>query len=167
MKEEARTQEEESTTQKLMKSFMNLRKAEWLRPSVAGYKPSDIMVLFCIKRRVKQGEVGMKVSEIGSFLRVTVPTITQLIKGLEASDLVERHTDPTDRRVVRIGLTAKGEDVVKKAGDAFSASFSGLVEYLGEEQSIQLANLLDQVSRYTQAKMVSPSQLQSSGDDEI
>ena len=90
----------------------------------------------------------MKVSEISKLLHVTSPTITQLLKGLEATGLIERHIDPTDRRAVGITLTKKGEMVTQKAADTFSASFDGLIEYLGEEQSNQLAELLTRVFRY-------------------
>jgi DNA-binding transcriptional ArsR family regulator len=41
-------------------------------------------------------------------LNVTSPTVTQHINSLEAQELVERHADPADRRVVRIRLSDKG-----------------------------------------------------------
>ena len=79
---------------------------------------------------------------------MTSPTITQLLKGLEAHGLIERHIDAIDRRAVGIKLTAKGAMVAQQAADAFVASIKGLVEYLGEEQSDQLAELLSKVFRY-------------------
>src|SRR6266576_1233045 len=85
---------------------------------------------------------AMKVSEISKFMHVTSPTITQLIKGLETNGLVERHIDSTDRRAVRVQLTQRGEIVSQKAGEAFFTTFSGLAEYLGEERSDQLVELL-------------------------
>jgi DNA-binding MarR family transcriptional regulator len=88
------------------------------------------------------------VSEISKQLGVTSPTITQLLKGLEAHGLIERHIDTIDRRAVGIKLTAKGVMVAQQASDAFFASIKGLVEYLGEEQSDQLAELLSKVFRY-------------------
>ncbi len=146
------TIDENSTAQKLLKSFRQLKRANWLRDSVAGYKSSDIMVLFCIKKGAQPDCPGMKVSEISHHLRVTSPTITQLVKGLEANGLVERMIDPVDRRVVRIRLTEKGEQVAQMASDAFTAGFNGLIEYLGEEQSIQLAELLNKVFQYFNEK---------------
>lgn len=90
----------------------------------------------------------MKVSEISKQLHVTSPTITQLLNSLEANGLIERHSDVIDRRAVGITLTGKGEIVTQQAADAFLASLNGLVEYLGEEQSTQLAELLFKVFRY-------------------
>ena len=51
-----------------------------------------------------------------------------------------------------ISLTKKGEMVTQKAMDAFYGSLHGLVEYLGEEQSDQLVDLLTKVTRYYHEK---------------
>src|SRR5213080_1638925 len=136
------------TAQKLLQSLMQFGKAEWHQRSIAGCKPSEIRVLFCIKKSVKPDTPEIKVSEISKMLHVTSPTITQLLKGLEAHGLIERHIDPTDRRAVGITLTEKGEKVTQQAAEAFAASLHGLIEYLGEEESNQLAELLTKVSRY-------------------
>jgi DNA-binding MarR family transcriptional regulator len=138
-----------STEQKLMRAFMQFNKAGWHHRSVAGCKPSEIWVLFCIKKGVNPDAPEMKVSDISKLLHVTSPTITQLI------------IDPTDRRAVGIKLTEKGEIVTKKARDAFLASFHGLVEYLGEEQSNQLAELLSKVFVYFNEKEASLNQSQN------
>jgi len=150
-----------STEQKLMRAFMQFNKAGWRHRSVAGYKPSEIWVLFCIRKGVNPDTPEMKVSDISKLLHVTSPTVTQLIKGLEANGLVERNIDPTDRRAVGIKLTQKGEMVTKKARDTFLASFHGLVEYLGEEQSNQLVELLSKVFVYFNEKEASLNQSQN------
>lgn len=142
------TVNDNATAQKLLKSFMQFKKANWHQRSVDGYKSSEIMVLFCIKNGVEPETLGMKVSEISSLLHVTSPTITQLINGLKKSGLVERHTDQADRRAVRIKLTDQGEAITQKAADAFSNSFNGLIDHLGEDQSNQLAELLFKVFSY-------------------
>ncbi|HET7658602.1 MAG TPA: MarR family transcriptional regulator [Bacillales bacterium] len=137
------------TKQKLLKAFMQFRKAGWHGKSVDGYKPSEIMLLFCLKKGTEPAaSQGMKVSEISKRLHVTSPTVTQLLNGLERDGLVERNTDPVDRRAVGIKLTPAGEALTKKASAAFSETFDGLIHYLGEEQSEQLAELLSKVSAY-------------------
>src|SRR6266487_5483779 len=103
------------TAQKLLRSFMQFSKAEWHKQTVAGCKPSGIRVLFCIKKGMNPDTPEMKVSDISKLLHVTSPTVTQLIKGLEANGLVERNIDPTDRRAVGIKLTEKGEMVTQQA----------------------------------------------------
>jgi DNA-binding MarR family transcriptional regulator len=111
--------------------------------------------LFCIKKSANGILPEMKVSEISRRLQVTSPTITQLLKGLEAHGLIERHIDNIDRRSVGVKLTPKGEAVTQQAMDTLLASISGLIEYLGEEQSTQLVELLSKVFLYFSEREVS------------
>jgi|SRR5437660_571541 len=143
------------TAQRLLNAFMQFGKAGWHQRIVAGCKPSEIRVLFCVKKGRRPDACEMKVSEISKLLHVTSPTITQLIKGLEANGLIERNIDPHDRRAVGIKLTEKGEMVTQQAAEVFAASLNGLIEYLGEEQSNQLADLLLKVTHYYDEKTAS------------
>lgn len=136
------------TTLKLMRAFREFHKSGWQERSIAGCKPSEIRVLFCVKHGMKPGASAMKVSDISKLLRVTSPTVTQLLKGLEANGLIDRHVDPLDRRAVEIKLSEKGETFTRQSMEAFTSSIDGLVEYLGEEQSNQLAALLSKAFRY-------------------
>jgi DNA-binding MarR family transcriptional regulator len=156
---------ENATVHKLLASFGQFSRVAW-RQSVGGYKRSEIGVLFCIKESwgASAGAARLKVSEISKKMQVTSPTVTQLVKGLEAHGLVERHIDPCDRRAVYIVLTEKGETVAQKAGEAFFASFRGLVEYLGEEQSNQFAELLSRAFQYFREQEANLEQSQWSGD---
>jgi DNA-binding MarR family transcriptional regulator len=155
------------TEQKLLRAFMQFKKAEWHQRSIEGCTPSEIRVMFCIKRGVKPDTHEIKVSQISKHLHVTAPTITQLLKGLEAHELIERRVDPTDRRAVGIQLTKKGEMVTQKAEEAFSTTFHGLIEHLGEEQSNQLAELLSQVSHYFDEKAASVQYSSWNGNEDV
>lgn len=148
------------TAQKLLQSLMQFKRAEWHQRSIVGYKPSEIRLLFSLRKGIRpeclgMGMTGMTVSEISKRLHVTSPSVTQLLKGLEANGLIERHIDPADRRSVSIKLTEKGYAVTQEAMDAFSESIVGLIEYLGEEQSNELASLLLKASTYFNEKAAS------------
>lgn len=143
------------TAQKLMRAFMRFHRLEWHQRTVAGCTSGEIRILFCIRQAARSGSPEMKVSEISKMLQVTSPTVTQLLKGLEANGLVARHIDPMDRRAVGITLTQKGEAITQKAMDAFVSSFEGLIDYLGEEESNELAKLLSKVLRYYSENAVS------------
>lgn len=98
--------------------------------------------MICIARASHASDLGLKVSEISRFLGLTPPTVTQLINSLEAKQMVERQADPSDRRVVRIKLTEQGKIITRRARDHMDATLNKMVEYLGEEESDQLAELL-------------------------
>lgn len=114
---------------------------------VVGLKHSEIAVLYCIKN-AESGAKGVKVSEISNMLRVTAPSVTQLINGLVVNGYVERQSHERDRRSVRIRLTEKGDDVIKAAMDALYAAYLDLVDYLGVEESVHLADTLEKVVTY-------------------
>lgn len=112
-------------------------------------------------------DTPIKVSDISKQLHVTSPTVTQLLKGLEANGLIERHNDPSDRRSVGLTLTKQGEHVTQLAAQTFSSSLHGLIEYLGEEESNQLADLLFKMFRYYNEKASSYDFPDTNGDEEI
>lgn len=142
------TPNQNPVARKLMDAFSQFHRLKWRKSPVAGLKLSEVGVLLNIKKTLKPDSPGVKVSDISSALQVAAPTITQLINSLEADGFVERSMDKEDRRAVRVNLTAKGEDVIGKATEAFYTSFNGLVEYLGEAKSAELAELLSQVFVY-------------------
>lgn len=140
------------TTQQLVDAFLQFRKVDFHTPVVGGCSPAELRLLFYLRRRMQAGTPAMKISEISRQLRVTSPTVTQLLKPLEAADLVRRHTDESDRRVVYVQLTERGEQIAQQAVDSFVETVHGLIEYLGEERSHQLAELLTSLFTYLQNK---------------
>lgn len=58
---------------------------------------------------------GVKVGELGERLQLETNTLTPLVKRLEAAGLVMRQRDAADERVVRVSLTARGQEVVAAA----------------------------------------------------
>ncbi len=146
-------------------SFMHFNRGE-LHQHISGCKPGSIGVLFSVREAVKSNARELKVSEISKLMGVTSPTITQCIKDLEAGGLVERRIDLNDRRAVGIVLTEHGEQVASQIESIFSASFNGLVEYLGYEQSDQLAELLTKAIRFLSEKENGVRQSHWNGDEE-
>lgn len=157
---------ENPTVRKLMESFFQFKRMNWQQNPHPGIKHSEMMLLFIIKRSVSPDSPGIKVSEISNLMKVTSPTITQLIKSLESQGLVERKMDEEDRRAVRIKLTDKGEIFIKKAGKAILVSFQGLVDYLGEEKSNELAELLLRSATYFNNMKHELHHLQSTGGED-
>jgi DNA-binding MarR family transcriptional regulator len=138
----------DATIQTLIKSFFQFKKLAWHHIPIDGLKHSELFVLIRIKESNRLDDSGIMISEISRNLKVAPPTVTQLVNGLVTNRFVERSTDKEDRRAVRIKLTEKGESAVKKAQDALTDTFGGLVEFLGEDKSSELSDLLGQVFTY-------------------
>lgn len=137
-----------ATVEKLIKAFLQFRGADWTHKADTGYRNSEIKVLLCLYREKAEDRPHMRVSEISRKMRVTSPTVTQLLNSLETNGLVERTSDESDRRTVLVKLTPQGKTVVETARQEFYQFFSGLADYLGEEESGHLADLLSKAFTY-------------------
>lgn len=115
------------------------------------------MLLLAIRRSMSAGSAGLKVSEISGMLRVSLPTVTQTVNLLVARGLLERSSDPDDRRAVRIRLTEAGQRETELAEEAMLEGMKGLIDHLGHERSMQLIELLDDVAAYYRGQTAEPS----------
>ncbi|CAH1196340.1 MULTISPECIES: MarR family winged helix-turn-helix transcriptional regulator [Paenibacillus] len=170
---------------KLLYSIMQFNKGKWRQHKPHGRNHNEIMVLACLLHGAHPGERidwrdnppdfdsgpepnprGLKVSEISALLRVKSPTITPVIRGLEDEGLVERTMDEEDRRAVRITITEAGRKIIQAAHEERMEIFNKLVAHLGEEDSLQLAELLTKVySFFDTLKSVQTEQSNDQGDD--
>lgn len=75
---------------------------------------------------------GLTQRDIAISLDKDSPSITRLIDELEGMKMLERRSDPNDRRAKNIYLTKKGKDVVPGIIDvtkvAFKKAFKGISE---------------------------------------
>jgi DNA-binding MarR family transcriptional regulator len=56
-------------------------------------------------------------SDLAAYLGIRAPSVTPLVDGLEKRGLIRRVRSVKDRRVVSIRATAKGERLLKAAGE--------------------------------------------------
>jgi DNA-binding MarR family transcriptional regulator len=76
---------------------------------------------------------------------VTRATISGLLDGLEKDGLIKRSSDPEDRRLIRVHLTAAGHAFLDKVRPGYCRWFSSIVEPLDKEERQQLVNLLEKI----------------------
>ncbi len=82
--------------------------------------------------------------------QVRPPTITKLVALLEEQGLVERETDPADRRIVRVKATARGTRLLYDGRRRRVASLAESLGQLPAADRAALANavpLLEKVAR--------------------
>ena len=77
--------------------------------------------------------------------------MTHLVNSLEESGFIERQRASEDRRVVRIGLTESGSKRAETLLGETQTALSGLVEFLGEEDSKTLIRLMSKMVAYFSA----------------
>lgn len=80
-------------------------------------------------------------AEIGARLQMDSATITGVIDRLEASRLVERRTDPSDRRVHSLCLTRKGRALRKPLDEVMDELNADALAVLGKGADAVLGGL--------------------------
>jgi DNA-binding MarR family transcriptional regulator len=96
----------------------------------AGLTPQQHQVLLAIRGR--PGKDWASVGEIADSLQLRHHAVVGLVDRCQAAELVERTADPTDRRVVRVSLTAGGEQILEKLTERNLSKIRGLDSFLAE-----------------------------------
>ena len=79
-----------------------------------------------------------RMSELAEFTQLPPASLTRLIDGMVADNLVHRKADPRDRRGVLVGVTDRGLALRRKLSEQIEAE-----ELLGEATDEQVAALQD------------------------
>jgi DNA-binding MarR family transcriptional regulator len=87
------------------------------------------------------GDSPLAVGEIGALLQLDSPTLSPLLKRLEAAGLITRRRSSDDERQVKIELTDKGRDLRSEAVKIPPAIMAQLGLELSELESLHAALL--------------------------
>jgi DNA-binding MarR family transcriptional regulator len=79
-------------------------------------------------------EGRLMVGELADRCHVADPTISKMLKTLEQNGVVERHTDPENRRVVWVSLTPLGREAYDKMVTYFEGGLARVLQPLTDEQ---------------------------------
>lgn len=78
-------------------------------------------------------------SSLAEKLRVSRPSITTVVDGLVARDLVERAVDAQDRRRVNHVITAEGRALIRRADELIETGLRSVLEHLEPEGARDIA----------------------------
>jgi DNA-binding MarR family transcriptional regulator len=120
-------------------------------------KAGHFFIFMKLKKDAMGANKGLRVSDIAASLGVSVPAVTQILGELEKQELIRREMDPEDRRAVRVFMTEKASTIMKPAFDKLGLLFDGLIDYLGEENSMTLLALLDKTEKYLASECGAPA----------
>ena len=88
------------------------------------------------------GEYGLPSLEIAERMITRVPDITRLVDGLEADGLVTRNRCTADRRVVYVGITTPGLDLLDRLDAPLTLAHQHLMAHLTRDELDVLNQLL-------------------------
>ncbi len=70
---------------------------------------------------------GLRAGELAQQCMLTPPAMTELVEGLVRDGLVRREDDPSDRRAVRVSLTAAGRREADRYHGAFAEALADAI----------------------------------------
>lgn len=124
-----------------IKQHMHVRLAEQVREKgAASLSQCSVLGNICMHR-------GVTVKKIAAYLGVTSPAATQIVRELEAQELLKRIPNPVDSRSTFILPTAAGKKMLTKTEKMFSAEFEKLLAVLTDEELAEYARLNNKVAQ--------------------
>jgi DNA-binding MarR family transcriptional regulator len=84
-------------------------------------------------------------TEVAKQFDISLPTATALSDKLVRAGLIARQNDANDRRIVKLVLTQKGNDLLTKAMRQRSTKVSKMLSYLSSEEKQQLLHIMQRL----------------------
>jgi DNA-binding MarR family transcriptional regulator len=103
-----------------------------------GHTPSQLSALATIDHHGP-----LTLGALADHERVAPPSITKVVAKLEADGLVERATDPDDRRVQRVTTTKAGRNLIAETRRRKTTWLTARIRELPAEEQARLVAVLD------------------------
>ena len=84
-------------------------------------------------------------AQLSRRFRMTPQSMNEMVTNLLKKDLIEKNTDPNHKRILRLTLTTKGEEVLQKCENAIDIVEKKLMKNMSSEDIEQFKNLMGKV----------------------
>jgi len=91
---------------------------------------------------VIEANPGCRQADLGAVLRIRQPNLVEPLEMLVERGLIDRRTDPRDRRAQTLGLTAAGRDLLERLRRSHDELIGSYRRRLGDDGYRQLVQLL-------------------------
>ncbi len=126
------------------------RQDDWRIGEVEGLTPTQGDILRALVERPD----GMRLSAVAAHLQISQPTASDAVAALTRKDLVQKGTDPADRRALHIRMTRAGRALAKR----WPLSFGAVTEALNVEDQAALLGIIIRAIDALQRKGAIPQQ---------
>jgi DNA-binding MarR family transcriptional regulator len=103
-----------------------------------GHTPSQLSALATVDHHGP-----LTLGALAEHERVAPPSITKVLAKLEADGLVERETDPDDRRVQRVSTTKAGRELIAETRRRKTTWLTARIRELPADEQARLVAALD------------------------
>ena len=123
------------------------------RQSLGGLSPSLLSALATVRR-----EGPLPIGALAEEEAIAPPTATKIVDKLCEAGFVERGTDPNDRRVALVAVTAEGARLLDDVGARRTAWLTGVLHELPPSDYEALLTSLDVVERIIADASTAPTE---------
>jgi DNA-binding MarR family transcriptional regulator len=118
-----------------------------------GISGSQWGVLRTLHRAEGEGQVGLRLSELGKRLLIRPPSVTGAVSRMMRSGLVAQRTETSDLRAKTVMLTPKGRKVVARVLRQNPAQIAAVLEGLTPPEQEELHRLLGKLNGHLMTKL--------------
>jgi len=86
--------------------------------------------------------------EVAEFLAITPPSATSLIDGMAKDKLIIRHFSSSDRRLVHLHITSRGQKMLEKGFKEMTAHMKEIFTCLSEKEKRQLISIYGKIYKF-------------------
>ena len=108
----------------------------------AGDLQMDFMLLFRVFTILEHRKTPPTMGEVSADLNIPLSSATRTVDWLVSANIVERVSDPDDRRVVRVQLTETGHQLYRTEMEYRKTQVQRLMAHFSQEEQEQLLHLL-------------------------
>jgi DNA-binding MarR family transcriptional regulator len=111
----------------------------------SGGSAEDRSFLFRILILLAKSPAPLTMSALSTELSVPMSTATRIVDWLVRGDMVERVQDPTDRRVVRVGMSKTGRELYEEGMEFNKLRIARLLKDFSNDEQQQLLKLMNKL----------------------
>lgn len=93
---------------------------------------------------------GAKMHDVAHQLFVTLPALSQIVDRLVRRDMVERHTDESDRRIVRLFLSASAREMFRQGREERLERIRVMLSQLSRDDTESGIRILERMALYAE-----------------
>lgn len=97
--------------------------------------------------RAFRNDLDLSVKEIVRRMDLSSSRLTRIIDGLVGKKMMTRDFDSSDRRSIRVSLTAKGKEVTKKLNAGYLSIHRQILQHIPEKSRADVIRALDDLSQ--------------------
>lgn len=124
-----------------IKHHMHLRILERIRQEdAASLSQCSVLGNIC-------SQTGVTVKKIATYLGITSPAATQIVRELESQDLLKKVPNPEDSRSAFLIPTPAGKKLLTKTEKIFGSEFEKMLAALTDEELTTYAKLNNKIAK--------------------